>query len=134
MWLHMVGVHVAVHCGTRRPKSFVNAFNLKRLLAEYGRSGQEATRPTLTVDGKLLVTDVMRSLLEPCAYITFVTLMLFVCRNDYDSVMVELRDAIEKHVEVYPLVLIRGNAASWKRSVYIFNFSQVETTYFFFFV
>lgn len=103
MWVLIVGLHVDEHCGMRNLETFINAFAHKRILAEYGRFGEEATRPNLTIDGKLTVADVTRSLSEPCAYISYVTLMLFMARPDYNVVMYELKSAIEQHVEVYPL-------------------------------
>lgn len=114
MWIYIVSVYVSEVCGMGKPNLVSRAFSQKRLLVEYGMYGEEA-RPSLTIDGKLLAADIVLSILEPSTFINHITCMLFVGRSDYGEVVKQLYVAVENFIEVFPLMLIKGNVASWKR-------------------
>lgn len=97
-----------------KPATLAIVFSKRCVLVEYGHWGDQA-KPVLTIDRKLLVSDILRSLLEPSAYISFVTYILFKPRPDFHERVQELQNIIDLFVEVYQLVLIKENAVSWKR-------------------
>lgn len=125
MWLFITAAYVSKVCGMGCNHDIVTAFTYRRVLRDYGMSPEE-TRPPFTVDGMITVKDVVRCLMEPSTYITYVLLMLVKTRCDFFAVQNCLEEVVEEHINVFPLSLLRGHKTSWKRSVVlILIFSKI---------
>ena len=105
MWITMAANVIAEESGLSRSTSPETAFSLKRLVREYGASGDRPFK-SFSIAGTISHADVYNSFVNPRLYKLSIIKTMYIKRKDFKEVCDRVKDHVYTNIEVIPVFYV----------------------------